>query len=226
MTALNDSLDDVAVIGMAGRFPGAENLEQLWVNLAAGRESIDTLSDAELDEAGVPPEVYRAAGYVRACSRLADVKRFDAELFGYSPREAALLDPQSRVSLELAWHALEDAGYGPPGIEPSVGVFATASLNTYLLQQLAGRFDRQDFILGLGNVPIVLANAPDFIATRLSYKLNLRGPSVAVQTACSSSLTAIHLARQSILNGECDMALAGGVSIYLPQDRDISIRTE
>lgn len=219
MTALNDSLDDVAVIGMAGRFPGAENLEQLWVNLAAGRESIDTLSDAELDEAGVPPEVYRAAGYVRACSRLADVKRFDAELFGYSPREAALLDPQSRVSLELAWHALEDAGYGPPGIEPSVGVFATASLNTYLLQQLAGRFDRQDFILGLGNVPIVLANAPDFIATRLSYKLNLRGPSVAVQTACSSSLTAIHLARQSILNGECDMALAGGVSIYLPQDR-------
>jgi acyl transferase domain-containing protein/acyl carrier protein len=216
---MDDGLEDIAVIGMAGRFPGAENLEQLWDNLKAGRETIDILSDAELDAAGVPTEVYRADGYVRACSRLADVKRFDAELFGYSPREAAMLDPQSRVSLELAWHALEDAGYDPRGIEASVGVFATASLNTYLLQQLAGRLDSQDFILGLGNVPFVLANAPDFIATRLSYKLDLRGPSVAVQTACSSSLTAIHLARQSILNGECDMALAGGVSIYLPQDR-------
>ncbi len=214
-----DDAADVAVIGMAGRFPGARDLEQFWENIAKGVESAAVLTAADLAAAGVPASIRDAPGYVPVSSRLDDADCFDAALFGYSPREAALMDPQSRVCLELAWHALEDAGYSPLEHSGSIGVFASASLSTYLLQNLGGRLDAQDFILGLGNIPIVLGNGPDFIATRVSYKLDLRGPSVAVQTACSSALTAIHLARQCLLNGECDVALAGGVSIYLPQDR-------
>ena len=217
--AEGDSETDVAVIGMAGRFPGARDLDQFWTNLAAGVESITTLGDAELSAAGVDASVRRAAGYVPVTARLDDAECFDAACFGYSPREAALLDPQGRVCLELAWHAFEDAGVSAPECPGAIGVFATTSLNTYLLHNLRGRVDPQDFILGLGNIPVVVGNASDFSATRISYKFNLRGPSVAVQTACSSSLVAIHLARQSLLNGECDVALAGGVSIYLPQDR-------
>jgi len=215
----HDDETDIAVIGMAGRFPGARDLTQFWANVAGGVESISVLTDDQLASAGVPASIRQSPDYVPAASRLEDADCFDASFFGYSPREAAFMDPQSRVCLELAWHAVEDAGYCSLDYAGSIGVFATASLNTYLLQNLAGRLDEQDFVLGLGNIPIVLGNGPDFVATRVSYKLNLRGPSVAVQTACSSSLTAIHLARQSLLNGECDLALAGGVSIYLPQDR-------
>jgi myxalamid-type polyketide synthase MxaB len=216
---LKDADADIAVIGMSGRFPGARNLTEFWSNIANGVESVSRLTDAELAAAGVPEAIRRSPDYVPVSSRLEDVDRFDAEFFGYSPREAALLDPQGRLCLELAWHALEDAGHDPGAHDGSIGVFAAASLSTYLLQNLNGRLDDQDFVLGLGNIPVVLGNGPDFIATRVSYKLNLRGPSQAVQSACSSSLMAIHLARQSLLNGECDMALAGGVSIYLPQDR-------
>jgi acyl transferase domain-containing protein len=210
---------DVAVIGMSGRFPGARSLDQFWRNLAAGVESMTVLSDEELSAAGVPQSIRQAPGYVPVTSRLDEVECFDAAFFGYSPREASLLDPQARVCLELAWHAFEDAGISPADCHGAVGVFATTSLNTYLLHHLRGRIDPQDFILGLGNIPVVVANGPDFVATRISYKLNLRGPSLTVQTACSSSLMAIHLARQSLLSGESDVALAGGVSIYLPQDR-------
>ena len=215
---IEDDLD-VAIIGMAGRFPGAPDLDRFWSNLTSGTESITFLSDHELADAGVPASISQAQGYVRATSRLDDIAMFDAAFFGYSPKEAALMDPQSRVALELAWHALEDAACSPFDYAGAIGVFASASLSTYLLNHLADRLDPQDFILGLGNIPIVLGNGPDFVATRISYKLNLRGPSLVVQTACSSSLTAIHQARQSLLNRECDVALAGGVSIYLPQDR-------
>ncbi len=216
---MQDAEADIAVIGMAGRFPGARDLAQFWENIANGVESIAKLTDEELAAAGVPESIRRAPDYVAWSSRLDDADKFDAEFFGYSPREAALLDPQGRLALQLAWHALEDSGYNPYDYDGSIGLFATGSMNTYLLQNLAGRLDTQDFILGLGNIPIVLGNGPDFIATRISYTLNLRGPSQTVQTACSSSLAAIHLARQQLLNNECDMALAGGVSIYLPQDR-------
>jgi len=198
-----DAEADIAVIGMAGRFPGARDLEQFWANLASGVESIAFLTDEELAAAGVDPSVRNAPGYVPATSRLDDADCFDAVLFGYSPREAALMDPQGRVCLELAWHALEDAGCSPFDYTGSIGVFATASLNTYLLYNLRRQLDPQDFILGLGNIPVVVGNAPDFVATRLSYKLNLRGPSVAVQTACSSSLTAIRSPHAFSNTGNC-----------------------
>ena len=128
------------------------------------------------------------------------------------------MDPQSRLLLECSWHALENAGYDPARYERAVGVFAASSMNTYLLRNIYPRLNPEEFILSRTNLPHVMANGQDFLATRVSYKLNLRGPSIDVQTACSSALVAIHMARQSLLNGECDMAIAGGVSIYLPQD--------
>ena len=155
--------------------------------------------------------------YVKAASVLEDIDRFDADFFGYSPKEAQKLDPQGRLLLECAWEALENAGYNPKQAGPGVGVFVSVSTSTYLLQNLYGTFDFNRFILESGNIQNILGNQNDFNATRLSYKLNLTGPSIDVQTACSSSLVAVHLARQSLLAGECQMALAGGASIYLPQ---------
>ncbi len=208
---------DLAVIGMSGRFPGARNIDQFWENLKGGVESISFLTDQELDVLGVDPAIRSKPNYVKAASMLEDVELFDASFFGYSPREAEIMDPQSRIFLECAWEALEDAGYSSHTYQGSIGVFASSSLNTYLLNNLHGKLDLNDFILSGANIQTVLTNASDFLTTRVSYKLNLRGPSVCVQTACSGSLVAVHLARQSLLNGECDIALAGGVSIYLPQ---------
>jgi acyl transferase domain-containing protein/acyl carrier protein len=208
---------DIAVIGMAGRFPGARNLQEYWDNLRNGVDSITALTDETLVAEGVDRRLLQDPRYVKAASVLDDVDMFDAAFFGYSPREAELMDPQARLFLEVAWEAFENAGYTPPIPSGSIGVFATASLNTYLLHHLRGAFDFGTFTLSGGNLSAVVANNVDFLPTRVSYKLDLRGPSVNVQTACSSSLVAVHLARQSLLNGECDMALAGGVSIYLPQ---------
>jgi acyl transferase domain-containing protein/protein-L-isoaspartate O-methyltransferase len=208
---------DIAVIGMSGRFPGARNLLEYWTNLRDGVDSITTLSDEALVAEGVAPRLLREPRYVKAASMLDDVDMFDAAFFGYSPKEAELMDPQARLFLEVAWEAFENAGYTPPVAGRSVGVFAAASLNTYLLHHLRAGLDFQSFVLSGGNLPTIVGNTGDFLPTRVSYKLDLRGPSVNVQTACSSSLVAIHLARQSLLNGECDMALAGGVSVYLPQ---------
>ncbi len=216
---LQDEMDetDIAVIGLSGRFAGANNIESFWRNLTNGVEAISALSDEELLKAGVDPALIEHPRYVKAASVLEDVDRFDAEFFGYSPKEAQILDPQGRLLLECAWEALENAGYGARLAGPGIGVFVSTSLSTYLLQNLYGTFDFTRFILEGGNIQNLLGNQSDFNATRLSYKLNLTGPSIDVQTACSSSLVAVHLARQSLLSGECRMALAGGVSIYLPQ---------
>ena len=219
--AMSDPADDldIAIIGMSGRFPGAGNIDEFWRNLLAGVESIHQLSEQELREAGVSEAALADPDYVRATSRIEGVDRFDAEFFGYSPRDAAGIDPQQRLLLETAWEALEDAGYDPSSGKGAIGTFVAASTSTYLLNNLRSHLDFREFILSSENIRAVLGNGSDFPATRISYKLNLTGPSLNIQTACSSSLVAVHMARQSLLSGECDMALAGGASVYLPQNQ-------
>ncbi len=206
---------DVAIIGMAGRFPGADDVDEFWSNLRQGVESIRSLSDDELREAGVAPEVFERADYVRAQARLSDVGHFDAEFFGYSPREAEITDPQHRILLECAWQALESAGYASESDAGRIGVYAGASFSSYLLFNL---YPNPHLRRTLSHLQILAANDKDYLTTRISYKLNLKGPSVTVQTASSTSLVAVHMACQSLLGGECDVALAGGVSITVPEN--------
>ena len=204
---------DVAIIGMACRFPGAENIEQFWQNLLGGVESISFFTDQELISSGIKPSTLDDPDYVKAGSILKNADRFDAEFFGFNPREVELMDPQHRLFLECAWEALEDSGYDSKRYEDSIGVYAGASMNTYLFNIVSavGFHDSEEAF------QILLGNEKDYLATRTSYKLDLRGPSVNVLTACSTSLVAVHLACQSLLNGECEMALAGGVSVRSPQ---------
>ncbi|KYF76786.1 polyketide synthase type I [Sorangium cellulosum] len=204
---------DIAIIGMAGRFPGARDVEALWRNLSAGVESISVLSDDELLKEGVDPALLARPDYVRTRAVLDDIDRFDAEFFGFTPLEAAALDPQHRLFLECAWEAFENAGYDPERAGGTVGVYAGSSLNGYLEHVLP----RGTRLESAADMAALLAIDKDFLTTRVSYKLNLEGPSIAVQTACSTSLVAAHLACQALLNGECDLALAGGVSISVPQ---------
>ncbi|HZF07470.1 MAG TPA: SDR family NAD(P)-dependent oxidoreductase, partial [Thermoanaerobaculia bacterium] len=202
----------IAIVGLSGRFPGAAGVEQLWANLCAGVGSITRLSDAELAAAGVEPALRRDPRYVPAAGRLDGIELFDADFFGYSPREAEVLDPQHRLFLECAWAAMEDAGYDSRRVPGPVGMFAGLGFNTYLHQLLTSP-GRET----VGGLQLLIGNDKDFLPTRVSYKLELEGPSLAVQTACSSSLVAVHLACQNLLLGACDMALAGGVSIAVPQ---------
>lgn len=204
----------IAVIGMAGRFPGANTVEEFWANIAAGQKSIRFFSNEELLAAGVPLEELQQPNYVKAGTVLPDIETFDAAFFGYTPREAETIDPQQRVLLEVAWEALEAAGYHAETYQGMIGVFAGTAISTYLLNNI---FTRPDIINLLGPLPISLSNDKDSLATRLSYKLNLRGPGIAVQTYCSSSLVSVHLGCQSLLNYECDMVLAGGAAIAIPQ---------
>ena len=209
MTEYKPSKTDIAVIGLAGRFPGAQNVDEYWRNLCEGVESVTFLSPEDLREAGIPDEVATDPDYVPAAYLLKDADCFDASFFGYNPREAKFIDPQQRVLLDCAWEALEDAGYADGKPRPT-GVFVGSSLNTYLLfTGIAGKFKTEPVLT-------LMSNDKDFLATRISYKLNLEGPSVTVQTACSTSLVAVHQACQSILAGECDMALAGGVCVKVP----------
>ncbi|HEV7514701.1 MAG TPA: type I polyketide synthase, partial [Thermoanaerobaculia bacterium] len=205
---------DVAVIGMAGRFPGARDLDQFWRNLRDGVESVTFLSDEELLASGVDAALLAHPGYVKAASLLADVEGFDAPFFGYTARDAEILDPQQRLFLEHCWAALEDAGHVPGSFPGLVGVYSGVAWNTYLLTQLA---TRPEIFAEGGGFQVFIGNDKDFMATRVSYKLNLKGPSLVVQTSCSTSLVAIHLACLSLLNYECDMALAGGVTVKVPQ---------
>jgi phthiocerol/phenolphthiocerol synthesis type-I polyketide synthase E len=206
--------NDIAIVGRAGRFPGAAGVEELWRNLAAGVESITFFAPDELLAAGVPEGALRNPAYVRARGAVAGSEDFDAGLFGMSPREARVTDPQHRLFLECAWEALEDAGCDPSRFPGLVGVFAGSSLSRYMLAVNA------DPDLGpyLDPYQLTVGNDKDFLATRVSYKLGLEGPAFTVQTACSTSLVAVHLACQSLLNGECDLALAGGASAPWPQE--------
>lgn len=211
----------VAIIGIAGRYPGADNVEKFWENLCAGRESIRPIAEQELED-GLTA-VQRGQGkYVAARAVLENVDLFDAEFFHILPREAEVTDPQQRVLMECAWEALEDAGYDPARIVGNVGVYAGSSVNTYLLLHLASDpAFREEFTRSyqVGSLPTLVGNGQDFLATRISYKLNLRGPAMTVQSACSTSLLAVAQAWQSLVNYQSDLALAGGVSISFPQKR-------
>ncbi len=205
----DDNLD-IAIVGMAGRFPGAKNIDAYWENLVAGKESITFFSDDDLADAGISDALITDPSYVKAAPILDHVKAFDERFFGYSPREARMMDPQHRLFLEESWHALEHAGYNPEAIEGPVSIFGGSAMNTYLLfTGLLPRFVDE-------YLPTLIGSDKDFLTTRVSYKLNLKGPSVTVQTACSTSLVAVHMACQSLLNGESDLALAGGVSVRVP----------
>ena len=202
--------DGIAIVGLAVRAPGALDASRLWENLMAGRESISRFSEAELLAAGEDEQLLRDPRYVPAAGVLEGYDRFDPGFFGFSPREAALLDPQHRVFLECCWHAFEDARLLAGGGGSRIGAFAGGGKNTYLWQN----------VLPGGEVDPLeahLANDSDFLATHVSYKLGLTGPAISLQTACSTSLVAVHYACQSLLARETDVALAGGVSIELPQ---------
>jgi phthiocerol/phenolphthiocerol synthesis type-I polyketide synthase E len=220
-TLASDSLPSnaIAVVGMAARFPGANSLSAFWDNLRRGEESIVTLSEEQLTAAGVSEKTLAKSSYVRRAPIIDGIDEFDAEFFGFPPQVARVMDPQHRLFLQCAWHALEDAGCEPARFDGSIGVYATSGFSIYMLHNLLSHHD-PNAILGQGLnfdlVNISLYNDKDYLATRVSHQFNLRGPSVTVQTACSSSLVAVHSACQSLLNGECDMVLAGGVSIRVP----------
>ncbi len=213
--------NEVAIIGMAGRFPGAKNVEEFWRNLRDGVESVTFFSAEQLSEAGVEYRLLDDPDYVPARAVLTDVELFDADFFGYSPREAEIIDPQQRLFLECAWEGLENAGYVGATFRGLIGVYAGLAPNSYASANLAAW---PELLSQMEPLQVQVGNDPDFLTTRVSYKLNLRGPSMVTQTACSSSLVAVHLACQSLLTGECDMALAGGVSVTLPQVRGYLFR--
>src|SRR5439155_25094146 len=200
---------DIAIVGMAGRFPGANDLDQFWQNLCDGVESISFFSDEQLQAAGVEPSEFNSPNYVRAAPVLNDIELFDADFFGYSPLEAKTMDPQQRFLLECVWQALEHAGYDPAQHVEPIGVFAGARMSSYMLSLYTDPLLSQ----GQNLLLVLLGNDISSLSTRISYKLNLRGPSCAVQSGCSTSLVAVHLACQSLLFGECRLAIAAAVTI-------------
>ncbi|MEG4584581.1 SDR family NAD(P)-dependent oxidoreductase [Microcoleus sp. MOSTC5] len=220
-----DSLDlvdqsAIAIVGMAGRFPGANNLDEFWHNLKNGVESISRFSDEELLDAGINPTLLSQSNYVKANPFLSDTELFDARFFGFNDQEAAITDPQHRIFLECAWEAIESAGCDLETYGGLIGVYAGSCMSTYMLNNLYSNPDLKDSFdsfQSLSSFQMRIGNDKDSLPTRVSYKLNLCGPSVNVQTACSTSLVAVHLACQSLLQGECDTVLAGGVTVRFPQ---------
>lgn len=206
----------LALIGMSGRFPGANTVAQLWENVTGGIRSIHFFTDEELLEAGESPDILSNPIYVKAGSMLEGVDLFDAAFFGFTPREMELMDPQQRLFLECSWEALETTGYLTGNYSGLVGVFGGSALSSYLFNSI---FNTPDSATRISPFLASLGNDKDSLASRVSYKLNLKGPSVTVQTYCSTSLVAVHLACQSLVNYECDIALAGGVYINIPQER-------
>jgi acyl transferase domain-containing protein/acyl carrier protein len=207
-----DYASAVALIGMSGRFPGASSVGALWDNLTAGLKGLRELTDEELSAAGADPGMLADPSYVRIGGPLADIDQFDATVFGISPRESAAMDPQHRLFLECAWEALEGGGYCPTATPGNVGVFAGCGFPDYIVQNIQHLFAEPGGVL-----LIAVGNERDSLASFVSYKLGLTGPSIGVQTFCSTSMIAVHLACQSLLTYECDIALAGGAFIPLPQ---------
>ena len=212
---MSDHVEKIAIISLAGRFPGADTVDKLWQKLRNGEELITRFTDGELRAQGVPQSELDNPNYVKAGSVLEDIDMFDAEFFDFNPREARLTDPQHRLFLESAWEAMENAGYDPERYEGSISVFAGASMTSYLrdFPSESGTLDPVD---GLQKA---IGNNRDYLTTSVSYRLNLKGPSYTIQTACSTSLVAVHLACENLQTYQSDIALAGGVSIHLPQKR-------
>ncbi|HEU5378873.1 MAG TPA: thioester reductase domain-containing protein [Ktedonobacteraceae bacterium] len=206
---LSVDLEGVAIIGIACRFPGAADIEAFWHLLRAGNEGLTFFTEEELITAGVDPEALAQPGYVRTGSVLKDIDLFDAGFFGYTPREAEVIDPQQRLFLECAWHALENAGYNPEACQGAVGIYTGSSDNEYILHVHA----HPELARTLGDNFIAFSNSGDYISTRVSYKLNLQGPSINIRSSCSSSLVAVYMACQNLLSYQCDMMLAGGITV-------------
>ncbi|MCA1568670.1 MAG: acyltransferase domain-containing protein [Acidobacteria bacterium] len=205
------SLMDIALIGMAGRFPRAKTLQEFWQNVRAGVNCVTFFTDAELES--IDPDLLNNPRYVKAGAVLEDIELFDAAFFGYTRRDAEITDPQQRIFLECAWEAVEHAGYDCEVYDGRIGVFAGASLSRYLLNV----YSNPEIVRSVGDLQIHIGNKGDHLATRVSYKLNLKGLSLNVQSGCSTSLVAVGMACQSLLSYQCDMALAGAASIQLPQ---------
>ncbi len=201
---------DIAIVGMACRFPGARNLGEFWSNLIQGVESISRCSEQEVLDSGFHPEIVRDPEFIPVAGKLEGEYMFDAEFFGIAPREAEIMDPQHRLLLECSWEALEAAGYSPESYPGKIGVYAGASTNTYFPFHIA---PNHRLLSSIGLLQAITANDKDFLTSRVAYKLNLKGPAISVQTACSTSLVAVNLACMSLLNYQCDMVLAGGVSV-------------
>jgi natural product biosynthesis luciferase-like monooxygenase protein len=218
--AMSEDLDDdhkgfqIAIIGMACRFPGAKTVSDFWDNIRAGRDTITHFSERELHDRGVPLDVRSHANYVAARGILKDVDAFDTTLFESQRSEAEIIDPQQRVLLECAWETLEDAGYCSDSYKGVIGVYAGCDMSSYMHVNL---LSNRRVVERFGLSKIILCNDKDFIANRISYVLNLTGPSITVQSACSTGLTAVHLACQSLMTGECDIAIAGASSIRIPE---------
>jgi acyl transferase domain-containing protein/acyl carrier protein len=215
MTQPDYSAEGIAIIGIAGRFPGAKSIDAFWENLREGREAVTPFTDEEVQACGVDPSIYKLPNYVKSGAVLDDIDMFDATFFGYSARDAEITDPQQRLFLECAWECIENAGYNAESYPGLIGVFGGLDWSTYLAQIYAN-LDKLGYVDGF---QLNVGNDKDHLATQSSYKLNLRGPSITVQTACSTSLTAVCIASQSLLSYNCDMALAGGTAIAVPQRR-------
>ncbi|CAM2064004.1 SDR family NAD(P)-dependent oxidoreductase [Sulfidibacter corallicola] len=209
-----EEIPGIAIVGMAGRFPGATDVARFWRNLAEGIEAITFFSDEELLELGFSEELLANPSYVKAGGCIDDIDQFDAAFFGFNPREAEITDPQQRLLLETAYQALQDAAYDPETYEGRIGVFASVGLPHYFLENL---LQRPDVMIPMGGHRTMIANDKGYAATLISYKLNLTGPSINVDTACSTTLVAVHMACKSLLSYEADMVLTGGAKLRIPQ---------
>ena len=209
------SAGDIAIIGLSGRFPGAKNIDEFWHNIQSGVESVQSFSDEELLARGVSKETLNDPSFVKMGTILEDIDLFDADFFGINANEASITDPQQRIFLEESWKALENAGYNPESYQGLIGIYAGSSMNNYIYNIISKAKSGNP----VSNYQKMIGNDKDFLTTRISYHLNLRGPSLAVQTACSTSLVAIHLACENLLTHRCDIALAGGVSISVREGR-------
>lgn len=205
--------EDIAIIGMSGRFPGADGISALWENIKDGVESITQLTEEDLKATGIKEEIYNDPCYVRAEAAVENIDEFDADFFDCTPREAQILNPQHRMFLQYSWKALEDAGYNPEMYEGRIGVYAGEGFNKYFMD-IANNKEENKW---LNEMQVLMGNDKDFLATQVSYKLGLTGPSMTVQSGCSTSLLAIALATQGLNNYQCDIALAGGVRLGIPQ---------
>jgi len=204
---------DIAIIGMSGRFPGAEDITSFWHNLSEGLETISTFTDEELRESGIDEELIASPNYIPRRGIIGQAQDFDAHFFDFTPRDAEITDPQHRIFLETSWHAFEDAGYVPSTYPGKVGVFGGTG-TAWHLNKVQSHPSVSQFASGAS---VVTNNDKDYVTTRVSYKLNLKGPSVNVQTACSTALVAVVMGVNSLLSGESDLIVAGGVSVDTPE---------
>ena len=206
----DDNPNAIAIIGMSVRLPGASNLDDYWDLLVNGKEAIHFFTADELKAAGVPASQINDPNFIASRGYLADIDQFDASFFGISPREAALMDPQHRVMMEVAWHAFEHSGYDPDQWDGDCSIFTSAGMNTYLPFNI---FTNPGLVNEVGGFQLSIYNDKDFVPTRIAYALNTKGPAIDIGTACSSSLVGTHLACQHLLSYQSDLALVGGVTV-------------